>query len=67
MFHGQSDVIGGDGEKVLDLRVSTQLVMMCLHKAAQGPVTHKLHDQQEGLCKYNQQVNVMILLKQVLF
>lgn len=62
MLHGQSDVIGGKNEKAMDVRVGAQLLLMCLHKAAQSPVTHKLHDQHEGLCKNNRKVKEHLMI-----
>lgn len=50
MLHGQSDVIGGDGEEALQLRVCTQVDSVGLQESPQSATAHILHDENVRLC-----------------
>lgn len=50
MLHGQSDVVGDDGEEALQLRVCTQVAPVGLQEGPQSARAHILHDQNIGLC-----------------
>lgn len=50
MLHGQSDVVGGDGEEALQLWVRTQVGPVGLQEGPQSAIAHILHDQNVRLC-----------------
>lgn len=50
MLHGQGDVVGGDGEEVLQLGVCTQVASVGLQEGPQSTAAHVLHDQNIRLC-----------------
>jgi len=50
VLHGQSDVIGGNGEQALQLGVRTQADPVALQEGLQGATAHVLHDQKVRLC-----------------
>ncbi len=55
MLHGQSNVVGGDGEEALQLGVCTQLGFVGLQKGPQSAVAHIFHDQNVRLCTFKTQ------------
>ena len=50
MLQSQSDVVGGDGEEALQLRVCTEVDSVGLQEGPQSAIAHILHDQNVGLC-----------------
>ena len=50
MLHGQSDVVGGDGEEARQLGVCAQVDPVGLQEGPQSAVAHILHDQNVRLC-----------------
>lgn len=50
VLHGQSDVVGGDGEEALQFRISMQVTPVGLQEGFQSAVAHVLHDQKAWLC-----------------
>lgn len=50
MLHSQSNVVGGNGEEALQLRVCTQVGSVGLQEGFQSAVAHILHDENVGLC-----------------
>ncbi|TNN63667.1 hypothetical protein EYF80_026085 [Liparis tanakae] len=49
VLHGQSDVIGGNGEQALQLGVGTQADPVALQEGLQGATAHVLHDQKVNM------------------
>lgn len=45
VLHRQSDVVGGDGEEALQLRIAAQVGPVGLQEGPECPVAHVLHDQ----------------------
>lgn len=45
MLHGQSNVVGGDGEEALQIRIRAQVGTVGLQEGPQCAVAHVLHDQ----------------------
>lgn len=50
VLHGQSDVVGGDGEEALQLGVRAQVDPVGLQEGPQSAVAHVLHDENVRLC-----------------
>lgn len=50
MLQSQGDVVGGDGEEALQLRVCIQVGFVGLQEGPQGATAHVLHDEDVGLC-----------------
>lgn len=50
MLQSQGDVVGGDGEEALQLRVCIQVGSVGLQEGPQGARTHVLHDEDVRLC-----------------
>lgn len=53
VLHGQSNVVGGNGEEALQLRVGTKVASVSLQEGPQSAIAHILHNQNVRFCIEN--------------